>query len=428
MCLKLRPYFFCTLLNVLALFTSATEATNPNFREVATYPMWQSLPADSDTNRKTVAEIMSASPDGTMLYITDSTNNALVFLDISDASMPKAAGRVALTGEPTSVTTSGSHVLTAIDTSRSFADPSGHIIVIDPTNREVLQRCDVLGQPDSIAVSPDRRFVLVAVENERDSDHKSGSLPQLPGGHAVIFSLNSKGMIENCYNATKVSLSGLADVAPNDPEPEYVAINHSNIGVITLQENNHLVLIDLEKAQVLRHFSAGSVDLTNVPVSKSKRGNLSNLKREPDAVTWLDENRFATANEGDYKGGSRGYSIWHRNGSLLFDSGEDLEKLALEHDIYPFKRAKKRGVEPEGITSATFGEHKLIFINAERANFVAVYKDTGQVPEFLQLLRSPPKPEGLLALPERGLLLVSSEDDRANKGIRSAIRIYSVVK
>src|SRR3546814_13277060 len=37
-------------------------------------------------------------------------------------------------------------------------------------------------------------------------------------------------------------------------------------------------------------------------------------KREPDAVQWLDENRIIIANEGDYEGGSRGFTIFHKDG------------------------------------------------------------------------------------------------------------------
>jgi hypothetical protein len=36
----------------------------------------------------------------------------------------------------------------------------------------------------------------------------------------------------------RVELTGLAAVAPQDPEPEYVSVNRRNQAVITLQENN----------------------------------------------------------------------------------------------------------------------------------------------------------------------------------------------
>jgi hypothetical protein len=40
-----------------------------------------------------------------------------------------------------------------------------------------------------------------------------------------------------------VDLTGLADVAPEDPEPEFVSINGEGEIVVTLQENNHIVVV-----------------------------------------------------------------------------------------------------------------------------------------------------------------------------------------
>ena len=52
------------------------------------------------------------------------------------------------------------------------------------------------------------------------------------------------------------------------------------------------------------------------------------MAREPDTVKWLDDDRFVIANEGDYQGGARGFSIFHKDGSLLFESG-----ASFEHEI-----------------------------------------------------------------------------------------------
>ena len=50
----------------------------------------------------------------------------------------------------------------------------------------------------------------------------------------------------NNWSFEVVSLTGLDGVSyPEDPEPEFVDINEDNICVITLQENNALVLVDL---------------------------------------------------------------------------------------------------------------------------------------------------------------------------------------
>ena len=68
---------------------------------------------------------------------------------------------------------------------------------------------------------------------------------------------------------------------------------------------------------------------------------------------------------------------------------------------YPVKRAKSKGVEPEGIEIGTWSRTGLIFVNAERGNFVAVFagKGAGKPPEYLQFLPTGVGPEGSIAIP-----------------------------
>jgi hypothetical protein len=231
------------------------------------------------------------------------------------------------------------------------------------------------------------------------------------------------------WTAEKVALTGLADRFPGDPEPEYVHINKKNVAAVTLQENNHVVLVDLETRAVVKHFSAGAVDLDAVDTAEDDRitldGALEDVLREPDAVKWIDEDRFLTANEGDLDGGSRGFTIWHRSGRVLFDAGNRYEHLAVRHGHYPEDRSENKGTEPEGAEVAKYGPDTLAFVGSERGNFVAVFRlADGCSPEFRQLLPCTNGPEGLLAIPERKLFAVASEEDLAGVGIRSTISIY----
>ena len=63
-----------------------------------------------------------------------------------------------------------------------------------------------------------------------------GALPQLPAGHVAIFDLD--GGPTNCDAARIFDVTGLASVAPEDPEPEFVDVNSANVAVVTLQENS----------------------------------------------------------------------------------------------------------------------------------------------------------------------------------------------
>jgi len=73
------------------------------------------------------------------------------------------------------------------------------------------------------------------------------------------------------------SPSPRASKVGNDPEPEYVAINDKSIAVVTLQDNNHIVLVDLKNGKLVNHFPAGSVNLTQID-TVDERPNLIDLK------------------------------------------------------------------------------------------------------------------------------------------------------
>jgi hypothetical protein len=232
-----------------------------------------------------------------------------------------------------------------------------------------------------------------------------------------------------------VPLTGLARYAPGDPEPEFVDINHRNEAVVTLQENNHIVVVDLPTRRVKTHFPAGAVTLVGVDAEEdgvvSLTDTLADVPREPDAVAWapgpLGATNIATANEGDLFGGSRGFSIFRPNGSVLFDSGTSFEEVAVRHGHYPEARSDAKGAEPEAIAYARFGGEDYLFVGSERGNFVAVYTlDRSGRPHFEQLLPGPQGPEGLLPIPERNLLVVSGEVDLTGAAARSTVMIYQL--
>jgi Esterase-like activity of phytase len=133
-----------------------------------------------------------------------------------------------------------------------------------------------------------------------------------------------------------------------------------------------------------------------------------------------------TANEGDYQGGSRGFTIFSTAGDVLYESGNRLEHLAMAHGHYPDDRADNKGVEPEGGEFGLYGDAALIFVAAERGNFVAVFEDqAGAEPAFVQLLPTAVGPEGLLAIPQRDLFVVATEVDSEEDGLRGTIGVYT---
>ena len=401
------------------------------FNRIASFPVATNLPSDKDQKTPSSAEIITASEDGMTLIYSDSPLGAIGFVDISDAKAPKSGGALMMDGEPTSVAAVGGKVLVAVNTSESKVKPSGRLSIVDLATRKIDASCDLGGQPDSVSVSPDKTFAVVAIENERDEELNKGKIPQLPAGDLAIVSL--KDGAPDCASIKHVDVTGLSEIAPEDPEPEFVAINGLGEIALTLQENNEIVIIDGKTGTVKTHFSAGTVDLKGIDTKSDGAlkftGKLDGVKREPDAIKWLDDNRLVTANEGDYEGGSRSFTIFDKTGKVLYEAGASLELEIARVGHFPDKRAKAKGVELEGLEAATFGDQKYFFVLAERASVVGVYKDTGAEPELLQILPSGISPEGAVAIPGRNLLATANEVDLVKDGgARSHVMLYELAE
>ena len=411
---------------VLAASAPSGASAEPMFNRIASFAVADNLPADIDRKTVTSAEIIAASEDGNMLVYSDSPLKAIGFIDIADPKAPKAAGILSFEGEPTSVAIAAAKALVAVNTRESFVKPSGMLAQVDLATKTVDATCDLGGQPDSIALNKDKTLAAIAIENERDEEVNDGDIPQMPAGDLVLLSL--KDGVVDCASIKHVTLTGLADVAGDDPEPEFVSFNDLDEVALTLQENNHIVIIDGKTGEVKNHFSAGTVSLEGIDTKKDGvlklTGEAKDIAREPDAVKWLDDNRIVVANEGDWKGGARGFTIFDKTGKLLYENGAAFEREIARIGHYPDKRNKK-GVEPEGLEAARFGEDNLFFVLAERASIVGVYKDTGGEPDLLQLLPSGVGPEGAVAIPSRNLLVTANETDLVEDGgARSHAMIY----
>jgi hypothetical protein len=390
------------------------------FNRIASIPVF----LNTDIESETVAEIIAATPDGNTLIYTDAATNSLGFLDITDPMVPNALGSLELSGEPTSVAVLGDLAYAAVNTSETFTEPSGTLFVINVAERAVVSEFDLGGQPDSVAISPDGTFVTIVIENERDEDLGEGEPPQLPGGMLAIFNTTDESL-------RTVELTGIADLFPEDPEPELVDINSQNLAVVTLQENNYIVLVDLVSGEVTRSFSAGTADLEQIDTVEedviSLNSSLTEVPREPDGVAWLSDSMFATANEGDLSGGSRGFTIFNTDGEVIYDAGNTLEHIAARHGHYPEARSENKGSEPEGVEFGVYESGNYLFVGLERASLTLVYRigEDPSAPEFVQALPTGVGPEGLLAIPSRDLFVVASEADSPG-GIRSNVSIYQL--
>lgn len=414
--------------SALALTAAMPVAAQPNFNRIAAFPVTLNLPAGASESTPTSAEIIAASGDGMTLVYSDSPNKSVGFIDITDPAAPAPLGALGFDGEPTAVSVLGTTAFVGVNTGASYTEPNGRLAAVDLGTRLETGSCDLGGQPDSVAVAPDGSFVVVAIENERDEDLNDGALPQAPAGFVAILPL-ANGALQ-CDAMIRAEVTGFAEIAPDDPEPEFVDVNANGEIAVTLQENNHVVILDRTGA-VLSHFSAGAVDLSQIDASddgalifdESQTGRL----REPDAVQWVGTDRIAIANEGDWTGGARGFTLLDRDGGVVHEEGARLEHAIVEIGHYPDARSDAKGVEPEGLEFARFGASDYLFVMAERASIVGVYDVTQGAPTLRQLLPSGVSPEGAVAIPARNLLVTANEADLGEDGLaRAHVMIYAL--
>ena len=216
----------------LAIALSSTaSASASSFNRIHSVSTADNLPA-TEQGQETSAEIITATASGDLLIYSDSPRGGIGFIDIQAAESPAAAGFLDLAGEPTAVSAIGEDVVVGVNTSASFIEPSGFVALVSSATQQVLGQCDLGGQPDSVAVSPRGDWVAVAIENERDEDLDDGALPQLPAGDLVLVPLDEGSL--NCAGLKHVELTGLAEIAPSDPEPEFVDFNALGEVVVTL--------------------------------------------------------------------------------------------------------------------------------------------------------------------------------------------------
>lgn len=428
MILKRRPTLLA--LAVVLAATQAAGAADQHFNRIASFAVPDNMAEGEDRTRETAPEIIAASGDGMTLVYTDSPLGVIGRIDISDPANPQPLGNIVMDGEPTAVSVLGNMAYVGVNTSVSYSEPSGELRTVDLASGEILASCPLDGQPDSVAsaAAPDGRFVAVAIENERDEEAGDGRVPQMPGGSVALVKINAEGLV-NCDSLLYADVTGLAEISPEDPEPEFVDINTLGETVVTVQENNHLVVLDYA-GKVVADFSAGTVDLDGIDASDDGalifNEQQAERLREPDALQWIDNDHFAIANEGDMDGGARGWTIFNKRGEVVYESGTSFERAVIEAGHYPDKRSDAKGSEPEGMEFAVFEGTPYVFLLSERGSLVGVYDVSNLAePQLTQLLPSGLSPEGAVAIPSRGLLATANEGDLGEDGgPRAHVMIY----
>lgn len=144
-----------------------------------------------------------------------------------------------------------------------------------------------------------------------------------------------------------------------------------------------------------------------------------------------DIRRGDTDGDGDvdqlYAFGGRSFTIWNTDGTLVYDSGSQIEREMLARGLWVDSRSDDKGPEPESVTFGVVNGTPVLFVGLERTHAVLVYEVSNPAAPMLRDVVNvaaessigSTRPEGLQFIPAnenatgRPLLAVCSEGDGA---------------
>jgi hypothetical protein len=180
----------------------------------------------------------------------------------------------------------------------------------------------------------------------------------------------------DCAGLQKIEMTGLAEVAGDDPEPEFVDVNDAGEIVVTLQENNHISR-DRRRWRGQRPFQRG-------------HGGPDRDRHEEGRAAWISPGRGgrparARCGKVDRRGS---LSSWRTRATGMAGRAGSPSSSATVRSSMKVVRAwsgrwrpwvtirtiaTRREWRLESVEVATFDGVPMLFVASERASLVAVY-------------------------------------------------------
>jgi len=381
------------------------------------------------------AEIASSTPDGQRLIVTEADAGSIAVLDIADPMQPSLLKNVSFKSlsdkaEVTSVAAmpDGNYALAVIRTgdTMQLANP-GLLAVVDLRTYEIAKTYPLGIGPDSIAVSKDGRYAVIAIEDEEldpATDEYDYPNAKRPGSISVI-EFTDGDALSGTLTDLPVDLSGTEGaIYPHEPQPEYVAINEAGTtAAVTLQENNAIALVDLATKKVTKIFALGTTTHA-ADVEEDGLVSFTTMMQgrfEPDGIVFSpDGKHLITANEGDLgknefedsvRAGGRNIAVWDLDGNLVYDSLNLIDEAAARAGVYPDDRSPNKGSEVENLAVSTIDGQPILAVAAERADAILFFDLTDAAkPTYLGLIRTAGEsPEGIHRVSGRDLFISADE-------------------
>jgi hypothetical protein len=387
------------------------------------------------------AEIVSIK--GNRAVLTNAGDGSLDIIDISDPLNPKLLKRVTgLTGlNSVAIHPTEGYFLAVTGVSSPAANPVyGKILAFRLSDGTKLAEGTVGILPDSVGISPDGKYAVVANEAEAFAQGDNGG----PGSLSLVDLNSFDPDTSTTLSVTQIALPSQngtpgfstgrtddigrlpVDNTPDTLEPETVAFSADSVyAYVTLQENNGVVRLKLSDSS-LTFFGLGqTTHLADLSTSGGYNPTSTlTAFREPDGIVVVEiggTRYFVTADEGDTRDGAgsnsprggRTVSIFNADtGAVVADTGSQLDDLAAARGLYPDSRSNRGGSEPEMLDAVTFNGRTIVAVGLERANAVAFIDITNPAtPLVFQLIPTGLAPEGVKLFVKSGQLYVFTANE-----------------
>ena len=207
------------------------------------------------------------------------------------------------------------------------------------TDGNFLNQLTVGALPDMLVFSHNGRWLLVANEGEPSSYQVPGSLDNDPEGSVSIIDMRRGAALLTQddvrtatfddsipkRNASSIRIYGPGASLAQDLEPEYIAVSHdSKTAWVTLQENNAIAILDIEKGKFTRlvglgfkdHFLAGSgLDASDQDLAVDN----GSLKDGINIETWPVFGMYQPDGIASYRVGNETYLVMANEGDTRAD-------------------------------------------------------------------------------------------------------------
>jgi DNA-binding beta-propeller fold protein YncE len=288
------------------------------------------------------AEITAYDPGSRRLFVVNGANGTVDVLDLSRPEAPGLVHTISVAEFGAGVNSVAVHnglVALAIEASPK-TDP-GVVALYRAKDLQLLETIAVGALPDMLTFTPDGRHLLVANEGEPNSYGLPDSTD--PEGSISVIKLRRHGRSKvetahfRAYNgredelrAKGIRIYGPGASAAQDFEPEYITVSpDGRTAYVTLQENNAIAIVDIDRAKVVAvkplgykdHNVAGAgLDASDEDGGADTNSGSPALKIAPQPVRGLylpdaiasyrvkGRTYLVTANEGDARADWPGFN------------------------------------------------------------------------------------------------------------------------